>query len=97
MNSNSHLGIALAAMNHVAAATPNLSSDCDTHYPWTGVDVVEEKPIMFHDGKLSLPNGPGLGVSLDRQKLAVLGDLYERSAVKDRDDTAYMKTRRYFL
>ena len=52
---------------------------------------------MFHDGKLSLPNGPGLGVSLDRQKLAVLGDLYEKSAVKDRDDTAYMKTRRYFL
>ncbi len=46
---------------------------------------------MFHDGKLSLPNGPALGVSLDRQKLAVLADLYEKSAVKDRDDTAYMK------
>jgi len=91
MHSNSHLGITLAAMCHVAASTPNLSFDCDTHYPWTGVDVLEGKPFIFHDGKLSLPNGPGLGVSLDREKLSALADLYKKSAVKERDDTAYMK------
>lgn len=91
MHSNSHLGITLAAMTHVAAATPNLRFDCDTHYPWTGVDVIEGKPFVFHDGILSLPKGPGLGVSLDRQKLTALANLYEKSAVKERDDTAYMK------
>ncbi|UXN72347.1 glucarate dehydratase [Devosia sp. A8/3-2] len=33
MHSNSHLRITTAAMTHVAAATPNLGYDCDTHYP----------------------------------------------------------------
>lgn len=91
MHSNSHLGITLAAMTHVAAATPNLSYDCDTHYPWTGVDVIEGSPFTFESGKLTVPKGPGLGVSLDRQKLANLAALYEATAMKERDDTAYMK------
>ena len=34
MHSNSHLGISLMAMAHVAAATPHLTYACDTHYPW---------------------------------------------------------------
>ena len=33
MHSNAHLGISLAALCHVAAASPNLSYDRDTHYP----------------------------------------------------------------
>ena len=35
MHSNSHLGISLAAKTQLAAAAPNLSYDCDTHYPCT--------------------------------------------------------------
>jgi glucarate dehydratase len=33
MHSNSHLGVSLMAMTHVAAACPNLTYACDTHYP----------------------------------------------------------------
>ncbi|RWA03829.1 hypothetical protein EKO27_g11274, partial [Xylaria grammica] len=33
MHSNSHLGISLAAMTHLARA-PNLDYACDTHWPW---------------------------------------------------------------
>ncbi|WP_332304608.1 glucarate dehydratase family protein [Rhizobium sp. GR12] len=91
MHSNSHLGITLAAMIHVAAATPNLNFDCDTHYPWTGVDVIEGAPFAFQGGRLNVPEGPGLGVTLNRQKLAELAALYEQTAMKERDDTAYMK------
>ncbi|MDP9562019.1 MULTISPECIES: glucarate dehydratase family protein [unclassified Agrobacterium] len=91
MHSNSHLGITLAAMVHAAAATPNLSFDCDTHYPWTGVDVIEGTPFTFRGGRLDVPNGPGLGVTLDRQKLTELAALYEQTSMKERDDTAYMK------
>ena len=91
MHSNSHLGITMAAMLHLAAATPNLSFDCDTHYPWTGVDVIEGAPFKFIDGKLDVATKPGLGVTLDRQKLAFLADLYQTTESKDRDDTAYMK------
>lgn len=41
MHSDSHLGVSLAAMVHLAAATPNLTYACDTHYPWKTQDVVE--------------------------------------------------------
>ncbi len=87
MHSNTHLGISLAAMLHVASATPNLSHDCDTHYPWTGHDVVEGERFEFRDGRLAVPRGPGLGVSLDREALQQLHALYRENSVKDRDDT----------
>src|SRR4029450_10279662 len=38
MHSNSHLGVSLLAMTHLAAATPHLTYDCDTHYPWQHAD-----------------------------------------------------------
>lgn len=91
MHSNSHLGITLAAMAHVAAATPNLGYDCDTHYPWTGVDVLEGDLFAFENGALAVPRGPGLGVTLDQDKLTKLAALYETGGVSERDDTAYMK------
>ena len=91
MHSNSHLGITLAAMTHVAAATPNLSYDCDTHFPWTGVDVTEGVPFVFERGSVEVPKDPGLGISLDRHKLSIFAGLYEQTAMKERDDTAYMK------
>lgn len=91
MHSNSHLGITLAAMAHVAAASPNLGYDCDTHYPWTGVDVLEGDLFAFENGALAVPSGPGLGVTLDRDKLTRLAALYETGGVSERDDTAYMK------
>ncbi len=93
MHSNTHLGISLAAMLHVAAATPNLSHDCDTHCMWTGHDVVEGKGIEFREGRLAVPRGPGLGVSLDQEALRQLHALYLENAVKDRDDTE--EVRRY--
>jgi hypothetical protein len=40
MHSNSHLGISLAAMCHVAAAAPHLTYDCDSHCPWSTFEVV---------------------------------------------------------
>ncbi len=40
MHSNSHVGISLAAMAHLAAAIPNLTYACDTHYPWQSDEVI---------------------------------------------------------
>ena len=49
MHSNTHLGIVLAAMTHVAAATPNLDYACDTHYPGSrpASDVIVDGAIGF--------------------------------------------------
>ena len=91
MHSNSHLGISLAAMCHVAAATPNLTYDCDTHFPWSQKEIVKGGPPKFVEGALQVPEGPGLGVELDEDALADLHDLYLASQVKDRDDTEEIK------
>ncbi|SMX39086.1 enolase C-terminal domain-like protein [Maliponia aquimaris] len=88
MHSNSHLGISLAAMCHVAAATPNLTYDCDTHYPWSQKEIVAGGRPAFVDGCVQVPEEPGLGVELDHEAVAELHDLYQRAMVADRDDTA---------
>jgi glucarate dehydratase len=91
MHSNSHLGISLAAMCHVAAATPNLTYDCDTHYPWSTKEIIKGGRPTFRDGKLRVPEGPGLGVELDHESVASLHALYNQAMVKDRDDTDEMR------
>jgi glucarate dehydratase len=87
MHSNSHLGISLAAMTHVAAATPNLTFDCDTHYSWVSDDVIKGGKLRFADGALTVPTGPGLGVELDRDAVDRLHALYDSAGGRDRDDT----------
>jgi len=91
MHSNSHLGISLAAMVHLAAATPNLSYACDTHWPWKTQDVIKDEPLPFRDGAVRLPDAPGLGVELDRDALAILHERYLRCGLRTRDDTGYMR------
>ncbi|KUN67188.1 glucarate dehydratase [Streptomyces canus] len=92
MHSNSHLGISLAAMTHVAAAIPNLDHSCDTHYPWNSADdVVLPGVLEFRDGEVKVPTGPGLGVELDHESLDRLHRLYLDSGVRSRDDTGYMQ------
>ena len=91
MHSNSHLGISLAAMAHLAAATPNLTYDCDTHYPWQTDEVIEGGKLAFSGGSLVLPEGPGLGVTLDRSELKRLHQNYLDSGITVRDDATEMK------
>ena len=92
MHSNSHLGISLAAMVHLAAATPNLTYACDTHYPWKDQDIVASGALDFVDGSVAVPTGPGLGVELDRDRLGLLHEQYLRTDVRRREDTVYMRT-----
>ncbi|MFE6160145.1 glucarate dehydratase family protein [Streptomyces sp. NPDC056486] len=93
MHSNSHLGISLAAMTHLAAATPRLTYACDTHWPWKrpDEDVVDTGVLRFSEGRVTVPTAPGLGVELDRDALARLHKQYLDCGLRDRDDTGYMR------
>ncbi|MFD8650335.1 glucarate dehydratase family protein [Streptomyces mirabilis] len=92
MHSNSHLGISLAAMTHVAATLPNLDHSCDTHYPWNSDDdVIVPGPLELRDGAVKVPTGPGLGVELDHDALERLHRRYLDSGLRGRDDTGYMR------
>jgi len=91
MHSNSHLGISLLAMTHVAAATPNVTYACDTHYPWQEEDVIDGGRIRFENGAVPVPTAPGLGVKLDREALARLHEQYQACGIRSRDDRAQMR------
>jgi glucarate dehydratase len=93
MHSNSHLGISLAAMTHLAAATPNLDYACDTHWPWKdpAEDVVVPGVLRFEAGAVAVPTAPGLGVELDPDGLARLHQQYLDCGLRERDDTGYMQ------
>ncbi|MFI9829386.1 glucarate dehydratase family protein [Streptomyces sp. NPDC051913] len=92
MHSNTHLGISLAAMTHVASTVPDLHHACDSHYPWQSEDVLRERPV-FEGGKVAVSDAPGLGVEVDREKVRVLHQrwLDDDGGLRERDDAAAMR------
>lgn len=91
MHSNSHVGVSLAAMAHLAAATPNLTYACDTHYPWQSEDVIVGGRLHIEDGALEVTNAPGLGIELDRAALARLHAQYVACGLTERNDAIEMQ------
>ncbi len=93
MHSNSHLGVSLMGMAHVAAATPHLTYACDTHYPWqSGKDeVVAGGRVQIVGGCVQIPDKPGLGVELDYDQLARGCERFEKCPYRKRDDEAEMR------
>ena len=78
VHSSGELGIQLATMLHLGACLPNLSFAADAHYHHLADDVIEGGKFRYEGGSLPVPDGPGLGVKLDRDKLAEYSDLYKR-------------------
>ena len=93
MHSNSHLGVSLMGMAHVAAATPHLTYACDTHYPWQSEqdEVVAGGRVPIINGCVKIPEKPGLGVELDYDQLARGRERYEKCPYRKRDDEAEMR------
>jgi glucarate dehydratase len=78
VHSSGELGIQLATMLHLGAVIPNLTFAADAHYHHLLDDVVEGGKFEYSGGKIAVPNGPGLGVKLDRDKLAHYQEEYRR-------------------
>lgn len=83
LHSGGELGVSLAAMLHFAAATPNLVFAADAHYHHLRGDVVAGEPFRYEDGCLRVPQGPGLGVRLDPEKVARYAEDYQRLGAYD--------------
>lgn len=78
VHSSGELGIQLATMLHLGAVIPNLSFAADAHYHHLRDDIIEDGPLHYENGAIRVPEGPGLGVRLDREKLWEYHELYER-------------------
>jgi glucarate dehydratase len=78
VHSSGELGIQLATMLHLGAVIPNLSFAADAHYHQLMDDIIEGGLMRYENGAIRVPDKPGLGVTLDRDKLRKYNELYKR-------------------
>ncbi len=78
VHSSGELGIQLATMLHLGAVLPNLACAADAHYHHLTDDIIEGGPLRYEGGSMAVPSAPGLGVRLDRAKLAQYHEEYRR-------------------
>ncbi|HEY3834969.1 MAG TPA: enolase C-terminal domain-like protein [Bryobacteraceae bacterium] len=78
VHSSGELGIQLATMLHLGAVIPNLSFAADAHYHHLTDDIIEGGLMPYVNGAIAVPDKPGLGVKLNRDKLREYSELYQR-------------------
>ncbi len=69
MHSGGELGIGTACHLHLAASTPQVRHAIDSMYSLLADDVTKGPRFQVEQGSYALPEGPGLGVELDEEKL----------------------------
>ena len=90
-HSNNHFDITLTTFAHVAAAAPGSPTALDTHWIWQdGQNLLKDTPAI-RDGYLEVPDRPGLGVTLDMEKVMEANRLYHSMPNHDRDDAMAMQ------
>ncbi|GAC1328664.1 MAG: enolase C-terminal domain-like protein [Candidatus Dormibacteria bacterium] len=78
VHSSGELGIQLATMLHLGAMLPNLTFAADAHYHHLCDDVIKGGLMTYREGRIAVPEGPGLGVELDPDRLAHYHQEFER-------------------
>jgi glucarate dehydratase len=78
VHSSGELGIQLATMLHLGAVIPNLTFAADAHYHHLTDDIIDGGKFEYKAGSIAVPTAPGLGVTLNRDKLAEYAELYRR-------------------
>jgi glucarate dehydratase len=78
VHSSGELGIQLASMLHLGAVLPNLTFAADAHYHHLVDDIIAGGKLAYRDGSMAVPDLPGLGVTLDRDRLERYAALYRK-------------------
>ena len=78
VHSSGELGIQLASMLHLGAALPNLNFAADAHYHHLKDDIIKGGKLIYENGCIKVPDGPGLGVDVDRDKVAEYAEYYRQ-------------------
>ncbi len=77
-HSNNHFDVTLAMYVQCAAAAPGNPTPMDTHYIWQDGQGVTKEPMQIKNGKIRIPDAPGLGVELDMKKVEEANALYNK-------------------
>lgn len=78
MHSFAELGVAQAACLHIIASTPNFILANQCMYDWYDDDYIKGGKMPFEGAFLRVPEGAGLGVELDRQKMIHYHETYQK-------------------
>jgi glucarate dehydratase len=90
-HSNNHFDISLAMFTHVGAAAPGKVTAIDTHWIWQDGQGLTKEPLQIKNGKIAIPERPGLGIEIDRDKIAAASALYQKHGLGARDDATAMQ------
>ncbi|RCV52114.1 enolase C-terminal domain-like protein [Marinitenerispora sediminis] len=90
-HSNNHFDVSLAMFTHVAAAAPGDITAIDTHWIWQDGQRLTTAPFRIADGRIDLPDRPGLGVDLDMEQVERAHELYLQHGLGARDDAVAMR------
>jgi glucarate dehydratase len=90
-HSNNHFDISLAMFTHVAAAAPGRITAIDTHWIWQDGQRLTKEPFRIIEGRVTVPETPGLGVEADMEAIEAAHQLYCRMALGARDDASAMQ------
>jgi L-alanine-DL-glutamate epimerase-like enolase superfamily enzyme len=72
------LGVAVYAAMHVIASTPNFLHANQSYASLLSDDILEGTDTLpYENGELAVPDAPGIGVELDRDKVRQYAELYQ--------------------
>lgn len=81
LHTGDELGIHTAAAAHLVASTPYMTHPNQSMSIHMIDDIIKEK-FRYKEGTIRVPEGPGLGVEIDRRKLRKYSQLYETEREK---------------
>jgi len=91
-HSNNHFDISLAMFTHVGAAAPGKPTAIDTHWIWQeGNQRLTKEPLQIVNGKIKVPEKPGLGVEIDMDQIHRAHELHKKLPTGARNDAAAMQ------
>ena len=90
-HSNNHFDISLAMFTHVAAAAPGRVTAIDTHWIWQDGQRLTREPLKIIEGKIEVPDRPGLGIEVDMDRMERAHALYNTMGLGARDDAMAMQ------
>ncbi len=91
-HSNNHFDVSLAMFAHVAAAAPGRITAIDTHWIWQDGQRLTREPLQIEDGRICVPERPGLGVEIDLEQVERAHALYNEVGLGARDDARAMQS-----
>lgn len=91
-HSNNHFDISLAMIVHAGAAAPGKITALDTHWIWQeGAERLTRDPLKIKEGKITLPDKPGLGIEIDMDQVEKANKLYKKEGLGTRNDAVAMQ------